>query len=120
MDNLIKNIINNLDDSLLKPKYRKMINRNKFTGHCYVATETLYHLLSDDDKENFRPAILKINNDTHWFLKNKLNGTIIDITKEQFNFKIEYNNSRNAAFLTKFPSKRSVKLINKINENINI
>jgi hypothetical protein len=116
MKELIKLIIENLDDSLLKPKYRKMPFRNKYTGHCYVATETLYHLLDDDEKEIYCPSILKINNDTHWFLKNKLDGTIIDITKNQYDFDINYNESRYSAFLTKAPSKRSQTLIHRIYE----
>jgi hypothetical protein len=114
MDNLINLIINNLSDDLLKPKYRKLVNRNKYTGHCYVATETLYHLLDDSIKLSYTPAILKLPNGTHWFLKNKLTDEIIDITKEQFDFILDYSNARNAAFLTKIPSKRSQILIDRI------
>lgn len=120
MKELINLIIENLDDSLLKPKYRKDKNRNKYTGHCYVATEALYHLLDSEEKINYTPSILKINNDTHWFLKNKKTGVIIDITKYQFNFELDYSNSRNAAFLTKSPSKRTLTLLNKIHEKINL
>lgn len=116
MNQIINSIINNLSDDLLKREFLLIKNRNKFTGHCYVATETLYHLLDDNEKLNYVPAILKINNITHWFLKNKNTDEIIDITKEQFNFELDYSKSRNCFFLTKTPSKRSQTLINRIYE----
>jgi hypothetical protein len=113
IDIIIKLISDNLSDDLLKPKYL-IGERNKFTGHCYVATETLYHLLSEEDKKIYKPSILKINGDTHWFLKNVLDNTVIDITKDQFNFTLNYNESKGCGFLTKKPSKRSIILLNKI------
>jgi hypothetical protein len=116
MDNLIKIIINNLTDDLLKNKYKLQKNKNKFTGHCYIATETLYYLLNDEEKYKYTPAILHVNNATHWFLKNKFTNEIIDITKEQFDFELDYSKSKNCSFLTKFPSKRTLILINRIYE----
>ena len=116
LNDIIENIINSLDESLLKKRFLRVKNKNKFTGHCYVATETLYHLLGDDQKKIYRPALLKINDDTHWFLKNKLNGEIIDITKEQFDFELDYGNAKNCFFLTKEPSKRTKILISRIYE----
>ncbi len=116
MNKLIESIIENLTDDLLKPEYLLNNNRNRFTGHCYVATETLYHLLCDDERIKYTPAILKIDGITHWFLKNKITNEIIDITKDQFNYKLDYTMSINKAFLTKNPSKRSLILLNRINE----
>ena len=113
LGDLIILIKENLDDSLLKNKYLNIKEKNKFTGHCYVASETLYYL-SKMIHENYKPAFIKINNDTHWFLKNKNTGEIIDITSEQFNFKLDYSNNKNASFLTNYPSKRCVSLMNKI------
>lgn len=118
MEDLIILIQSSLSDDLLKPKYLKQKKRNKYFGHCYVATETLYHLLDENDKKIYRPAILKINNDTHWFLENKVTGEIIDPTKNQFDFKLNYKNSTNKFFLTKTPSKRALTLINRIYEKI--
>jgi len=116
MNDLIKIIVDNLSNDLLKNKYKLQKNKNKFTGHCYVATETLYYLLNDKERCNYIPAILHINNITHWFLKNKITGEIIDITKEQFNFELDYSKSKNHFFLTKFPSKRTLILLNRIYE----
>jgi hypothetical protein len=44
--------------NLIKPKYRK-----KTTGHCYVAAEALYNLLSDKQKHLYKPNYLKVNGD---------------------------------------------------------
>lgn len=117
MEELIKLIQDSLSDDLLKPKYR-INNKNRFWGHCYVATETLYHLIENDIQKKYKPAILHINNDTHWFLKHIETNEIIDITKEQFDFDLPYKKSKNAFFLTKTPSKRSLILINRINAKI--
>lgn len=116
MNEIIASIISSLDDSLLKKEYLSIKNKNKYTGHCYVATEALYYLLPDTDRINYTPAILKVNGKTHWFLKNKTNLEIIDITKEQFDFKLDYTNARNCFFLTKEPSNRTKILISRINE----
>jgi len=62
-------------------------------------------------KSSYKPNTLKINGITHWFLKNKETGKIIDITRKQFTHKIEYSNSRGCGFLVKKPSKRTRILI---------
>jgi len=108
---LIEKIVNNLSDDLLKKEYRSIPNKNKFTGHCYVASETYYHLSKDDLKVYH----IKHENSTHWFLKDS-NDNIIDITKEQFKTCVPYEKARRGFFLTKTPSKRSLKLIEKINK----
>jgi len=116
MKNLIKVIIDCLSDDLLKKEYKSLNNDNKLYGHCYVATEALYHLMDDETKYKYTPAILKVNDVVHWFLKEKKTGNIIDITKEQFDFELDYSKSRNCFFLTKNPSKRTLILINRIYE----
>ncbi|MFW6273098.1 MAG: hypothetical protein ACOC2U_04905 [bacterium] len=107
-----------LSDDLLHDKYKK--NRNNYlSGHCYIMTEALYYILDDDDRKNYVPSTLKINNITHWFLKNRTTGDIIDPTKNQFNFDLDYNKSRNRFFLTKKPSKRTLILLNRFYEKNN-
>ena len=107
--NLIDIIVRNLSDDLLKKEYKNIPNRNKFTGHCYVASETFYHL---SDK-NLKVYHIKHENTTHWFLKDD-NNNIIDITKDQFKTTVPYQNATRGFFLTKTPSKRSLKLIDKV------
>lgn len=103
-----KNIVDNLTDDLLKPKYRG--SNNKYWGHCYVATEAAYYLYGK--KENYKPHYIKINGDTHWFLKR--GKDIIDLTKNQFNFDVDYSKSRGCGFLSSKPSKRCKILLNRI------
>jgi hypothetical protein len=117
INNIIELIKESLTDDLLKSRYLKK-NRNRYTGHCYVATETLYHLMTEDEQKKYKPAILKLNNDTHWFLINIDNGKVLDITAEQFDFDLPYKNAKRSGFLTKTPSKRSLILINRIYEKI--
>jgi hypothetical protein len=107
--NLIDRIVKNLSDDLLKKEYRTILNKNKFTGHCYVASETYYHL----SEEKLNVYYIKHENSTHWFLKDDKNN-IIDITKEQFKTPVPYNQAKRGFFLTKTPSKRSLKLIQKV------
>lgn len=116
IDILIELVLSSLTDDLLKNKYKS--NNQNYSGHCYVATEAIYYLLDDDDKKYYIPSILKINNITHWFLKNRITGDIIDPTKKQFDFIIDYTKSRNSSFLTKKPSKRTLILLNRIYEKI--
>lgn len=83
MDIVILAIQDSLDDSLLKPNYLKMKDRNKFTGHCYAASEALYYLTGG--KDVWIPQSAKDETGgTHWWLKHKLTGEIVDITKTQY------------------------------------
>lgn len=95
------------------------MKNNPLYGHCYIATEALYYLLDDDEKINYTPATININGITHWFLKHKKTGDIIDITKEQFNSELDYTNSKNRFFLSTKPSKRTLILLNRIYEKNN-
>lgn len=107
--NLKNKIINNLSNDLLKKEYINVPNKNKYTGHCYVASETYYHL----SKDKLKVLHVKHENSTHWFLKDEFDN-IIDLTYKQFKTPVPYSQARRSFFLTKQPSKRSKKLINKV------
>ena len=111
INNLVKKIQDNLSQDLLKPQFKG--HPNKLWGHCYVASEALYHLLGAD-ASYYRPMRIKVNSVNHWFLKNKKTNEILDVTAEQFDFKLDYSKAKNAAFLTKKPSKRCKILIERI------
>lgn len=113
---LLKSIRRNLSDDLLKPEYRKKIRLSKSAGHCYVATEALYHSLSDKQREFYKPHYLKVNGVTHWYLMNKNRDTILDPTSDQFKEILDYSNGIGAGFLTKTPSKRTLILLKRINK----
>jgi hypothetical protein len=107
--NLKRRIIDNLSDDLLKKEYRNVEGKNKYTGHCYVASETYYHL-SDEELLVYH---IKHEDSTHWFLRNDKNE-IIDLTAPQFKTPVPYHKAKRGFFLTKEPSKRSSDLINRV------
>ena len=110
---LIESIQDNLSDDLLKPIYKDIPKKHKFYGHCYVASETFYHLT----KRTYKVYQNKdSNNISHWWLADD-EDNIIDITKEQYtDFGVlpPYKNGKRKGFLTKSPSKRSQKLMKTI------
>lgn len=111
---LINKIVDNLSDDLLKKEYKTLPDKNKFTGHCYVASEAYYYL----SKEELQVFHIRHEDSVHWFLKD-IDGNIIDITKNQFKTPVPYKKARRGFFLTQFPSKRAVQLMNKVNaENL--
>lgn len=109
MKNLIKKIIHNLSSDLLSKKYS--IQKHPLGGHCYIASEALFHLLKDKHKKVKPYVIVFPNGRTHWFLK--VNGKIIDPTAAQFKT-IPYHLARACGFLTKTPSKRCKILLARI------
>lgn len=113
---IIKEIQSNLSDDLLKPKFRRLKqerNENYLWGHCYVASEVLYHVLGGSESE-YVPMRLKVGEITHWYLRNTETGDIVDITAKQFSYNLDYSKGRNAIFLTKDPSKRAKRLMDRI------
>jgi len=95
-----------LSPDLLKPRYRKLKQRNRFTGHCYVASEALYHLLGGK-RSGFIPQVLRHERSTHWYLKHRTTGEIRDLTSRQFLTPVPYHKGRGVGFLTRRPSKRA-------------
>lgn len=109
---------NCLSDDLLKPKYRNQYRPIKSTGHCYVASEAVYHLVGK--KLGYKPYYVKVNGDTHWFLMTDDRIDILDPTYDQFPSLPNYNLGKRCAFLTKKPSKRCVTLLQRIKKELNL
>lgn len=103
IDQLAPFIKENLTDDMLKPAQ---------SGHCYVASETLYHLLGGKEA-GLKPMNIKHEGAQHWFLKDK-HGNVLDITKDQFKTPVPYDKARGRGFLTKTPSKRTTDFIYKL------
>ena len=119
LDALSRVICSQLEPSLLKKEYQQENETNHTFGHCYVATETMFHLiriLDYNDCLDYKPHCAKDETGTtHWWLE--ADGDIIDITKNQYIMQGRlppYEKGKRCSFLTKKPSKRAVKLINKI------
>lgn len=105
-----------LSDDLLSPEYRDRYRETKTAGHCYVATEALYHLLNKKDQEKYKPYYLKWEGTTHWFLMSKDKTEILDPTYDQFKGLPDYNEGTRCGFLTKNPSKRTITLLDRIKD----
>jgi len=120
----IMSIRKNLTDDLLSTKYRRNLSHNVLsntTGHCYVASEALYHLLTEVQRRKFKPYYLKIDDMfhqtiTHWYLMTDDKLEILDPTYDQFSYLPNYGSGTRAAFLTKTPSKRAKILIGRISK----
>jgi hypothetical protein len=111
---LIQRIKDNLTPDLLRKDYKYDPN-NPLRGHCYVASEALYHLIGE---EYLCPVVASYGNGkTHWWIVNKTTGGIYDLTGEQFEriFLLSlYKKGRKCGFLTREPSKRCKILLEKI------
>jgi hypothetical protein len=109
-------VLDNLSDDLLTKEWRlskklHLVTSDTF-GHCYVVSETLYHMLGGKE-EGWTPQRVRVQGATHWFLRHKL-GVILDLTASQFDIPVPYQQARGSGFLTKQPSKRTKKLMRRI------
>jgi hypothetical protein len=118
LQNIIESIKSNLTPDLLKPEYRAKNKSNPMYGHCYVATEALFHSMGE---HNFKPHYGKgMDGITHWWLQDSA-GNRLDVTKEQYTSQGKvppYNNGKRASFLTNEPSKRCIILMNRIKKEV--
>jgi len=76
-----------LTDELRRPEYRS--NPDPLAGHCFVATNALFHLI-DGAKTGWEMKCIhkehmkELADDTHWFLQHKKTGHVLDPTAAQF------------------------------------
>lgn len=92
-----------LSDDLRKEEYRG--HENPIVGHCYVASEALYHLLGGKEA-GWKPVGLQHEGGPHWWLANA-DGRVIDATADQFDSAVPYAEGRGQGFLTRQPSERA-------------
>ncbi|RPI85148.1 MAG: hypothetical protein EHM34_02385 [Nitrosopumilales archaeon] len=123
---IIDEIKKNLNRGLLRGKWKNSADDN-LSGHCYVATEALYWLLGAK-QSTYRPYVLSHRTcpellnagETHWFLMNPEDHTILDPTAEQFGaMKIPYEKAV-ANGMMNYPeggSRRAKQIIEKISQN---
>lgn len=105
---LCRGIAHSLTPDLLKPRYRKLaVGKHRTFGHCYAASEALWHMLGGM-RSSYRPHVLRLpNKGTHWYLRHKDSGKVLDPTGKQFEKPVRYENGRCCGYLTKRPSKRA-------------
>lgn len=125
VDSLITAIRDNLTPDLLHENDRYHGSGIGTAGHCYIASEALYHMLGGkesglkpcngrlwdiQDMGNIACATSGIQ---HWWLEDE-DGNIIDATADQFPDGFPYESGRGRGFLTAKPSKRARILMERI------
>lgn len=100
-DSLVASIHSALTDELRHP----VDNPHPLAGFCYVASEAFYHIIGGKHK-GLTPCMVKHEGVNHWYIKYK-DGTIFDLTADQFKNPPDYDKGRGRGFLTKKPSKRA-------------
>lgn len=109
MDALVRQVVEALTPALLRPGYG---GSHPLAGHCYVASEALYHLLGGKDA-GWTPEFVRHQNVPHWYLRGP-DGQVLDVTAAQFSTTPDYSKGRPKGFLTREPSKRARIVIEKI------
>jgi hypothetical protein len=116
---LLRDIRKNLTDDLLNPKWRREVakaqakgTRVRSTGHCYIASEALFHMIGGAGSGYVPQVISYADGSTHWFLRSQDN--ILDPTRDQYPRRPAYWRARPCGFLTKRPSRRAQELIGRV------
>lgn len=109
---LIAEIRSVLSDDLLRPTYRNRPDRRPTSGHCYAASEALYHLLGGR-AAGLTPMVLRHEGGPHWFLR-AADGTFLDPTGDQFDTPPSHGLGRGCGFLTREPSRRARTILDRL------
>jgi hypothetical protein len=109
MVRLVELVRSCLSDDLLRPESRAIPRRTSSAGHCYVASETIFHLTG----RTLRPVRIVHEQTPHWFLVDT-DGNVVDATADQFATPVPYGEGRRRPFRTKRPSKRAQILIRRV------
>lgn len=100
-----------LTDDLRRPPWRG--SPDPLAGHCYVASEALYHLGLRE--QGYRPMFIRHEGSPHWFLAR---GTeVVDATASQFRTPVPYSQAKGKGFLTREPSRRARILMSRLTTN---
>ena len=103
-----------LTADLLKPEWRRLAEATgrPMLGHCYAASEAVYHLLGGK-AAGYTPMSIRHEDGPHWWVRGP-RGEVIDPTAEQFVTPVPYGRSVAKGFLTRQPSKRAAEIIRRI------
>jgi len=98
-----------LTDDLRRPPFKG--SPNPVAGHCYVASEVLYHLWGGK-AAGWKSMHVNHEGVSHWYLMNQTE--IIDPTASQFATPVDYSKGKGKGFLTALPSKRAMYVIRRV------
>ena len=107
---LVQQVRSCLTEELRKKEYRA--HPNPVAGHCYVASEALYHKLGGKSA-GWTPQSIRHEGGPHWYLKNQ-DGTVIDPTADQFVTPVPYSQGKGCGFLTRQPSARRQSVLDQL------
>ena len=96
-------------DDLRRAGYRGRLN--PAAGHCYVASEVIFHLTG----WKYKPMFIRHEGEPHWYLLSP-DGDVVDVTHWQFRTPVPYDQGRGKGFLTPNPSKRAKEMMRRIAE----
>lgn len=116
-------------DELLKDPNDLWPLTHPLSGHCYIASECFYHFTGGKERWQVERLTVEVQEPgpidattefTHWYLRERDTGEVVDLTAEQFteyeyeNITLEYDDGTPTGFLTKDPSKRTEQLLEKL------
>ena len=107
----VKRVLKHLSDDLRLPPWRGQ--ENPLAGHCYVASEALYHL-TGGPVGPWKPMHIRHAGVGHWYLQHRETGEVLDVTAAQFEDPIDYAQGRGRGFMTSKPSARTRTLLLRI------
>jgi 2-polyprenyl-3-methyl-5-hydroxy-6-metoxy-1,4-benzoquinol methylase len=116
-ENSINKILRVLTPDLLKRDYVEANKTNETYGHCYAASEALYHLLGGKASGLVPMNGKDSNGVVHWWLRSK-DSRVIDPTATQYTsigLNPPYEAGKGGGFLTKEPSRRAQTIIDRVN-----
>lgn len=106
-----------LHPGLLKPAYRRQLpsvpaKQRPLFGHCAAASEAVYFLLGGKGSR-WTPTTVHVAGGTHWYLRDKKTGEVLDPTAGQFTCVVPYAEGRGRGFPTPgaVPSKRAKEIM---------
>jgi len=102
--NLVHQVQGALTPELLHPEHQG--GKGPLAGHCYVATQALWHLMGGAQSGYTPHSGPAPGNDTHWWLVQQQTGHVLDPTASQFP-SYDYSKGTGRGFLTKDPSQRA-------------
>jgi hypothetical protein len=104
-------VVRALSDDLRRAPWRG--SPNALAGHCYVASEALWHALGGPCS-GYTPVRMRHEGSPHWALRHDATGAVVDLTAGQFRTLPDYGRARGCGFLTRRPSKRAAVVLSRI------
>jgi len=103
---------------LLRAPYKARVaaGAHPLTGHCYVGSEAMWHLLGGRGA-GWKPVSVRYGGSTHWWLEH-MDGRRLDVTAEQFPCDPPYAKGRGRGFLTCQPSRRARVILDIVKEKL--